>query len=721
MESIQGSVLHIVYTLAENGFTVAKFQIAEQKDPIVIVGILPSLRPGENLRCMGSWKNHPQHGKQFEVSAFEACIPTDILGIQRYLESGMIKGIGATYAKKIVKAFGIHTLDIIDSSPERLSEIPGIGPKRIEKILLGWKEQAEIRKILVFLRGHDVGPAFAQKIYRTYKEHSIAQVSKDPFSLIHTIGGIGFRSADKIAASLGITKHTPSRIDAGIEYLFQELSQEGHTCYPKDSFLLKAQTLLEIDEKSILERISFLLANRLIVAEEDTIASLPLAFAEQGICRELQRLLTSASKLRSFDSQKALSWVQSKLHLTLALEQQKAIEDSAFHKVLIITGGPGTGKSTITKAILRIFEILTSKILLVAPTGRAAKRMSEITHKKAFTIHSLLEMDFLSGRFQKNRTNPLSCDLLIVDESSMIDTRLMHSLLQAIPDHCRLIFIGDVDQLPSVGPGCVLQDLLLSETIPQVRLQRIFRQAAHSRIITNAHKINQGYFPDITPMPGSDFLFLPQEEPQEILQELLFRAKDAKTKNSLSWQILSPMRKGILGTENLNTLLQQTLNPSSSPFLQGNQCFHLHDKVMQIKNNYEKEVFNGDIGYITQIDKEEESIEVTFEDKPVMYNFFELDELVLAYAVSVHKYQGSECDLICMPLHLSHFKLLHRNLLYTAVTRGKKQVVLVGSKKALFLAVQKEDAKTRHTNLKGTLQKNLPLTYAAHLPSSSGI
>ncbi len=701
MDKISGSVTHIVYTEAENGFTVAKLQSNEEKEPVTIVGILPSLQPGESLSCLGTWKKHAQHGKQFEVSSFEACTPADLVGIQKYLESGMIKGIGPTYAKKIVKKFGLDTLKIIDEEPSRLSEVGGIGPKRLLQILSCWKEQGAIRKIMVFLRGHEISSNYAQKIYKTFKEESIERVSQNPYSLMKVIGGIGFKTADKIAFSLGITKNSSTRIDSGIEHVLLELAGDGHTCYPEDLFLKEAETILEVPQEFIKERINALSKERHLIQEDGKLWSQFFYSAEENIAKELKRLLNIPSTLRQIDTDKALAWVQEKLHITLAKEQAEAIIEGVKQKIMIITGGPGTGKSTITKAILRISEKLTSKILLAAPTGRAAKRMSEITYKKAFTIHCLLETDFLTGAFKKNKQNPISADLLIIDEASMIDTRLMNSLLKAIPDHCRVILIGDVDQLPSVGAGNVLKDLIDSNCIPVFKLTKIFRQAAHSRIITNAHKVNQGYFPDIMPMPGSDFLFLPKELSEEILEEIIHQVKAYPSQDKV--QVLSPMKKGVIGTENLNIVLQKLLNPSTHPLVRMGRSFHLKDKVMQIKNNYQKEVFNGDIGFITAIDLEEQQLEVSFDNVPVIYEFSELDELVLAYAVSIHKYQGSECDCVIIPVHISHFMLLNRNLLYTGITRGKRKVILIGTAKAVAIAVKKAEAQGRFTGLKKRL------------------
>ncbi len=719
--TLNGTVTHIVFTVSDTGFTVARLSAEnpqKEEEEVIIVGTMPSLQPGEYLSCLGSWKKHAQHGKQFEVASFESTEPSSLIGIQKYLESGMIQGIGPAYAERIIKKFGLSTLTVIDEEPERLSEIAGLGAKRITKILACWKEQKSIRDVMVFLRGHQVSCAYAHKIYKLYKEKSIEKVKENPYFLSKEISGIGFKTADKIAESLNIAKDSPLRLDAGIEHIFRELAGNGHTCYPHQEFLVLATSILFVQESQIEERLQFLIKERVVFKENDFLWVYLFYFGEVTIAREIQRLIETPSLLRSVDLPKALEWVQEKLQITLAREQAEAVAEGLKQKSLIITGGPGTGKSTITKAILRISEKITNKILLAAPTGRAAKRMSEITHKKAFTIHCLLEMDFATKKFKKNRENPLSCDLLIIDEASMIDTLLMADLLKAVPTTCRVIFIGDVDQLPSVGAGNVLRDFIESGTISTCVLKRIFRQAAHSKIIVNAHRVNQGVFPDIEPSPGSDFHFLAKETPEEVLQELLdqvqFKLLKEKNISPKKAQILSPMKKGIIGTENLNAVLQKALNPSPKPLIRLGRTFHLLDKVMQMKNNYQKEIYNGDIGIITSIDWEEEQLLVSFDEQAVVYEFHELDELVLAYAVSIHKYQGSECDCVLIPVHTTHFKMLNKNLLYTGITRGKKQVLLVGTKKALLIAVKNAQAAGRYTGLKNRLFVSCRKAYPPH-------
>lgn len=723
MEEIHGFVDNILFSDDEKGFTVAKLKEPKKSELTCIVGYMPSLQPGETIRCKGSWKNHPQHGRQFEVASFSVEAPTDLLGIQKYLESGMIKGIGPVYAERIVKKFGTDTLKIIDESPKRLLEVSGIGEKRIEKIQICWKDQKSIRDVMIFLRGHDVSPSFAQKIFKTYGEKSIEKVQKDPFALAKEITGIGFKIADKIAKGLGMPPESPSRICGAIEHALWEMSSDGHVCYPRAELVQVVEEMLQLPSILIEANIQTLLDKGTIVQEKDLIWIKPLYLAEVGIGREIARIMQHPCRLRKVDLQKAIDWVEKQLEIKLAIEQKEGVAKGISEKVLLLTGGPGTGKSTITKAILAITEKLTSKILLAAPTGKAAKRMSEITKKKAYTIHALLEMDFASGGFKKNRNNPLSCELLVIDEASMIDTLLMNHLLKAIPSEARVIFIGDIDQLPSVGAGNVLKDLLSSECLPMTRLKQIFRQAAESQIITNAHRINQGLFPDLTLRKKGDFHFLAKETPEEILETILDLVQNRLPKayhfhKFDDIQVLSPMKKGIIGTENLNAKLQESLNPSPSPLLRMGRCFHVGDKVMQIRNNYQKVVFNGDVGKIVSIDQGEQTIQVAFDGKIVEYEFIELDELLLAYAVSIHKYQGSECPCIIIPVHTTHFKLLYRNLLYTGITRARKLVVIVGTKKALAIAVKNEEVKKRHTGLSSKVKEysEVKVVYETLLP-----
>ena len=569
---------------------------------------------------------------------------------------------------------------------------------------------------MIFLQAHGVSPAFAQKIFKTYGQQSIAKVKSNPFQLARDIHGIGFKSADAIAQKLGIPKNAPERLDAGIEFALSECADDGHVCFPLNELTKLAGEMLETEQTMIEPRLESLVQEKRVeIGEmvhggklEKFIWLRPLFLAEVGICRQAARLRLGKCHLRDVDTDRALSWVQSHLGIKLADNQLQAVAQSLKEKIQIITGGPGTGKSTITKAILAITEKLSSKIILTAPTGRAAKRMSEITGKKASTIHSLLEFDFKTGRFKKGLEAPLDCDLIIIDEASMIDTSLMYSLLKAIPDRARAIFVGDVNQLPSVGPGNVLKDMIASRIIPVTALNEIFRQAAGSRIITNAHRINNGVFPDIRNESASDFFFIDVESPEDVLRDILALVGQRLPKkygfdpiNDI--QVLAPMRRGVIGIENLNLVLQEQLNPKGTPLLWGGKRFLPGDKVMQIRNDHKREVYNGDIGRIASINPVEQEMVVTIDDRDVVYDFSDLDELVLAYAVSIHKFQGSECPCVIMPVHTTHFKLLHRNLLYTGVTRGKRLVVLVGTKKAVALAVRNDEVKRRYTGLQQAL------------------
>lgn len=712
MEEIYGYIESIVFTESERGFTVARLKEPQKKDLTCIVGILPSVQPGETIRCKGTWRLHPEYGRQFETQAFDLQAPSDLVGIQKYLESGMIKGIGAVYAERIVKEFGIKTLDVIGETPDRLREVAGIGEKRVEKIKECWKEQQLIRNVMVFLRGHHVSPAFAQKIFKAYGERSIEKVQNNPYRLAKEVRGIGFKTADEIAQNLGISKESSTRVEAGIEHSLWELSNEGHVCYPQAELIPVVEKILTIPIPLVEKGIDSLVSQKELVLEEGFLSVRPLFLAEAGIARELFRLVRGGCLIRTIQIEKAIEWVQRLLALTLDPEQAVAVSQGLKEKVLVITGGPGTGKSTITKAILGITEKITTRIILAAPTGRAAKRMSEITGKKSSTIHSLLEMDFTTGKFKKNRDNPLTCDLIIIDEASMIDTQLMHHLLRAIPTEARVIFIGDIDQLPSVGPGNVLKDFIESNALAVTRLQKIFRQAAGSRIITNAHRINAGEFPDLSYSSKSDFQFIEAESPEEgvkIIVDLVTKElpRTHRFHRFEDIQVLAPMKKGLIGSENLNTVLQQHLNPSPNPLMRFGRSFHLGDKVMQIRNNYNKEVFNGDVGKIVEIDLTEQTLQVVFEGKGVPYDFTQIDELVLAYAVSIHKYQGSECPCVIIPVDTSHFKMLFRNLLYTGLTRGKKRAIFVGTKRAIAIGVRNGQVLQRHTRLKEQILRYL--------------
>lgn len=712
MDQIHGHIERITFQNADNGYTIARLKEAGKKDLTTIVGTLTSVQVGETVRCKGFWKNDINYGFQFQVKEYEVERPSSEQGIKKYLSSGLIKGIGPAFAERIVEYYRLETLEVIDANPDTLLDIDGIGPKRVERIKKCWAEQKAIREVMIFLQGFGVSPTYAKKVFKTYGDKSIPTVQNNPYQLARDIWGIGFKTADQTARQMGFQPTADIRIDSGVEYVLSELSNEGHTCYPVDKFLEKAQELLAVEALLIDERLEAILADDRIVIESLEIDGQPIMciwlkpfyICEKGIVKEWKRLSTTPSLLRPIASDKAILWAQEKLTIELATNQKKAVAQSVLEKIQIITGGPGTGKSTITKVILLIIQQLTKKILLAAPTGRAAKRMAEITKMEASTIHSLLEFDFGINGFRKNHDNPLDCDLLIVDEASMIDTVLMYSLLKAIPSHAKLILVGDIDQLPSVGAGNVLQDLMATKKIPVAILTDIFRQAANSKIITNAHRINAGQFPDIKTEPDADFFFIEKETPEEIVPLIANLVKKRLPKKYKlnpfdDIQVLSPMNRGIIGTRNLNLLLQKELNPSKEPLIKMGRTFHLHDKVMQLRNNYDKNVFNGDVGRIQKIDRIEQELYVDFEGEVVSYDFSDIDQLMLAYAVSVHKYQGSECPCIIMPIHTTHYMMLFRNMLYTGMTRGKRLVILTGTKKALSMAIRNNKVTQRYSGL----------------------
>lgn len=716
MESIAGKIDHIVFTEPENGFTVALLQSKKNQDKTAIVGTFPSLHIGETIHCDGQWKHHPKFGRQFQVSTYRLSAPEDEIGILKYLESGAIRGIGPTYAKRIVQAFGKETLAVIEDEPKRLLSIEGIGEKRFKTIMESWQLNADMRDVMIFLRKHNISLGLAQKIYKRHGKKCIEVIKDNPYAIAHTMHGVGFIKADQIAQSLNIKNDHPQRIKAGVSYVLQKLSEQGHMCVPKEMLLQSAQELLKIPSKSIPPIIAQgIVENSLfeLELEEDNTPAVYIWFApfyhsERGIVSEIQRIQQGTAPMRPIHVSKALTWIEEQMEIKFAKEQSDAVKRAVSDKIHIITGGPGTGKSTITRAIIEITIKLSKSIICAAPTGKAAKRMSSITKRHASTIHSLLEFDFTTGKFKRNQDNPIECDLIIIDEASMIDTFLLFSLCKAIPTHCRVILIGDIDQLPSVGPGNTLRDLISSQTIPFTSLKQIFRQGKFSRISINAHLINRGLFPELAPKKNTDFHFIEKDSPEEIAQTLL----DLSNPKALPFeaeqiQVLTPMKKGIIGTENLNIRFQAHLNPQSTLVCQMGRTFHLHDRVMQIRNNYNKSIFNGDVGKITSICHEDQELTLELYNREIVYSFNELDQLVLAYAVSVHKYQGSECPCILIPIHMSHFKLLFRNLLYTAITRGKRQVYLIGQKKALAMAIQNNEVKKRFTGLRFFLEQQL--------------
>ena len=705
MTTIEGTVERITYRNEDNFYTVFKFKVGTD-DIYTCVGNLAHITAGEELRLTGEWVRHNVYGLQFSVESALPITPSTLVGIEKYLGSGLIKGVGPATAKKLVDAFGMETLKVIEETPHRLTEVDGIGEKKAEVIASAFQAQKDIQDVMVFLQSNGITPLLSMKIYKAYGKDSVDVVKENPYRLAEDIFGVGFKTADKIALSLGLREDDPNRLRAGLKYALGQAVEQGHTYLPKDELLEEAKKLLGLEiPESLIEQLAA--ARQLIV--EDSKCYLPSLYeAEQRVAKALVLLAKQVATL-PFDD------LQIESEFELAPEQKEAVKKAMQEKLLVITGGPGTGKTTITKVILDQWEKAGFKVLLASPTGRAAKRLAEATGHSAKTIHRLLEYGFgpTGMGFQRNESNKLRADALVLDEFSMVDIWLMDNLLRAVDENTRLLFIGDCDQLPAVGPGNVLRDIIDSGKIPVVKLTKVFRQKNQSQIVLNAHRINEGYFPEID--NNGDFVFMERKAPEEIsslIVELVadrlpkyVRKRYNMTIDFDTIQVLTPMRKSETGVDNLNKLLQKRLNPSGkkNEIQIGHRLYREQDKVMQIKNNYQKDVYNGDIGKIYRIDPEDKVVDVLFTDETgdryVRYEEDELDELTLAYAISVHKSQGSEYPVVVMPVTTQHYVLLQRNLLYTGITRAKRLVVLVGSKQALFLGIKNNNTAQRYSYL----------------------
>ncbi len=720
---LKGQIERITYTNEESGYTVAKVKVGGRSGLVTVVGNLIAPIPGEMILMSGEWINHPRYGEQFKVVHYQSLEPASVYGIERYLGSGLIRGIGPVMARRIVERFGEKTLEIIEHEIERLAEVEGIGQVRIGMIKKAWEDQKEIRDVMIFLQSHGVGSGFATKIFKQYGSRSIAVVKENPYRLATDVFGIGFLTADRIAEKLGFSKDSGLRVEAGILYVLSQLADEGHVYYPYEPLIQKCEEILGVDRNLVVRAADMIADDKMIVIEDlvediggfdEVIRGVYLArfhHAETNIATRLKTLMEAPKSTPQIDPTNAIGRVQGQLSITLAPRQIEAVRAAVENKLMIITGGPGTGKTTIINAIIKIFSRLGMKVMLAAPTGRAAKRMSEATDHEARTIHRMLEYSIQKGGFQKNELNPLDCDLLIIDEASMIDTILMYYLLKAIPPRATFILVGDVDQLPSVGAGNVLKDCINSGRIRVIELNEIFRQAKESLIVVNAHKINHGILPSLKP-PGEglgDFYFIEQADPGEVLRIIVELARDRIPRRFGldpvdDIQVLTPMHKGEVGVSTLNVELQKALNPSELSITRGGWTFKLNDKVMQVKNNYDKEVFNGDIGRIRRMDSLNQEVIICFDDRDIPYDYADLDEIVLAYAVSVHKSQGSEYPAVIMPILTQHYVLLQRNLVYTAVTRGRDLVVMVGTAKALAIGVGNDRTQKRYTYLSHRLR-----------------
>ncbi|MDR2464557.1 MAG: ATP-dependent RecD-like DNA helicase [Holosporales bacterium] len=701
-------------TFQSNGFVVAKVKTSGNKHSIPVVGNIPNPTPGSILNMRGTWFIHPKFGQQFKIVECTCTIPASAYGIEKYLGSGLIKGIGPSIARKIVKIFGDKTLEVIENSTTDLLKIDGIGAHRIEMIKKAWQDQKEIRNVMIFLQSCDISTAYATKIYRKYENDSIAIVKENPYRLVTDIFGIGFLTADNIARKLGVDEQSPIRAEAGVLFVLQEFANDGHVYCLQYELIKKAMDVLKINEDTIQQAIKSLKLTGRIVIElfknSPCVFLYGYHFAEVKVTEKLLSIASTPRQIKSINSTTAIEWIQKKLSIVWASKQRDAIKAAITEKLLVITGSPGTGKTTIIRGILEILSTITSKIVLTAPTGRAAKRLSETTGREAKTIHRLLE--YADGSFQRNENNPIDCDFIILDETSMVDILLMHHLLKTVPNYATFIMIGDINQLPSVGAGSVLKDIINSGQITVVQLNEIFRQAQKSMIVVNAHKIISGIVPNVSNANETDFYFVKEIDVEKIKDQIVSLVNERIPRkfgfNSLSdIQVLTPMHRGIIGTAILNESIQNVLNPSGIEIIRGDRKYRVGDKVMQIRNNYDKDVFNGDIGFITKIDTEDQLVFVKIDERLIRYEYLDLDELVLAYAISIHKSQGSEYPAVIIPLSMSHYIMLQRNLIYTGITRGKKLVIIVGDMQALATAVNNNKTMERNTLLNIRLQHYL--------------
>jgi exodeoxyribonuclease V alpha subunit len=715
---LEGTLTRVNYANAETGYVVARLEIPGRPAPVTVVGNMWGVSAGEILRLQGAWVRHARYGEQFRVDAYESVLPASAAAIERYLASGLIKGIGLTYARRLVEAFGPDTLRVIDQEPARLLTVDGIGEARLARIRSAWSEQRHIRGLILFLHEYRISPTYAMRIFKAYGPDAPRIIREDPYRLAREIAGIGFKTADRIGASLGVAPDSLQRCAAGLLYVLHEAAEAGNMYAPASRLCAEAARLLGINnEDRLREALTSLQEESALICEpleKDTAVYLAALYhAEEGVGRQLTRLAKAPRLQSQIDLVRAVQWAEAGCGLQFSAEQREALEKALEAKVLVITGGPGTGKTTLLRALIEILEQKGVRLVLAAPTGRAAKRMAEATGRTAKTIHRLLEFSPKEGRFRRTEAHPLEGDCLVVDEASMVDLPLMHHLLKALPPTAALILVGDADQLPSVGPGALLDDLIASGAVPVVRLTEIFRQAKESQIIVNAHRVNRGEFPHLLPFGRADFAFIEVEDPEAArarVHSLVTREiPDRYGFDPLrDIQVITPMNRGPLGVVALNQDLQAGLNPRGEPAMEGEGQLRVGDRVMQLRNNYDKDVFNGDLGWIVRVDREEQEVAVRFDQGEVVYDWRDLDELHLAYAISVHKSQGSEYPAVVFPLHTSHYIMLERPLLYTALSRGRQLVVMVGTKKAVAIAVRNARLRERHTRLAARLRGYAP-------------
>jgi len=714
MQKLRCVVERITYQHPDNGYSVMKVKVKDYADLVTIVGNLLDVPVGSVLLCEGAWKVDRKYGNQFVVERWEEVMPATLYGMEKYLGSGLVKGIGPKYAQAIVGRFGLETIEVIETAIDRLYEVPGIGKKRVTKIQESWEKQKDIKEVMLFLQGHGVSTAYAAKIYRQYGKKSIETVRGNPYRLAEDIWGIGFKTADAIASRMGYEKNDPRRCKSGLSYTLSQLADEGHVYAEETQLIQAANALLAADETSLRHALTAMIQAEELFLDDEAIYLPPFYYAEVGTANKLLALLkTSETSLFNTVDEVVNSDDQaffSDAGVEYDEVQAAAIREAVTSKVMVLTGGPGTGKTTTTKGIIAALKTMGLRVLLAAPTGRAAKRLSEATGLEAKTIHRLLAFNPKDG-YQRNDEHPLEGDALIVDECSMIDIILMNQLLKAVPLTMRLVLVGDIDQLPSVGAGKVLQDLIDSQVVPVIRLTRIFRQAQLSRIVMNAHAINRGQFPDISNNAQSDFFFINMDEPEAVADTIVTLVKE-RLPNAYHQpinhiQVLTPMQRGVVGAANLNMALQQALNPTNVHLNRGGYTFRQGDRVMQLHNDYDKDVFNGDMGYIRRVDTEDRTLQVDFDGRLVTYDVTELDELTLAYATTIHKAQGSEFPIVVMPVLMTHYVMLQRNLIYTGITRAKSICVLIGTRKALSYAIRNMVVLNRNTRLKERLNAAL--------------
>lgn len=709
MMKLRCVVEHITYQNQENGYSVMRAKVKDYADLVTLVGNLLDVPVGAVLLCDGVWKMDKRYGRQFVCETWEEVMPATVYGIEKYLGSGLVKGIGPKFAHLIVERFGTETIDIIEEDIERLYEVPGIGKKRVEKIRESWEKQKDIKNVMLFLQQYGVSTAYAAKIYRQYGKESIDQVKENPYRLADDIWGIGFKTADGIAGKMGYGKNDLRRCRSGIQYTLNELADEGHVYAVEEQLIEAAGKLLEADREPIVQAMAGMIASEDLIREQEAIYLPPFYHSERGTARRLLALMTSRSSAL-FEGNIDIQAIEKATGVGYDDVQVAAIRQAVRSRVMVLTGGPGTGKTTTTQGIIAAYRAAGLRVLLAAPTGRASKRMSEATGMEAKTIHRLLEFNPQDG-YKRNDDNPLEGDVLIVDECSMIDIILMYNLMKAIPVQMRLILVGDIDQLPSVGAGNVLRDIIDSGQVPVIRLTRIFRQAQSSRIVMSAHAINQGRYPDTSNGKDTDFFFIRKDDPEQVAEEIVklvkHRLPKAYNQPLSNIQVLTPMQRSVVGAGNLNMLLQQALNTSTLGISRGGINYRLGDRVMQIRNNYDKNVFNGDIGIIEKVNMEDRTLCIRFDGSLVEYEASELDEVTLAYATTIHKSQGSEYPIVVIPVLMTHFVMLQRNLIYTGITRAKKICVLIGQPKALAYAIRNLTVNKRNTKLKERLRGEL--------------